>query len=355
MLRVAAFTGGRHVSCARFRVHEYQRPLAALGIALEVFPARFGSFPPRRRALRPLWGGATLLQRIPDLLRSRAYAVTLLQRELVSTLATLEGWTGRPRVFDVDDAVWLHARRDAIRRIARRCDAVICGNAFLADYFRAFHPDVRILPTAVDTDRFAPAGRPDGPPVIGWTGTSSNFRYLEDIESSLGDVLRARPTARLRIVADAPPPFRRLPADRVDFVPWSPAVEASAVQGMTVGIMPLRDTSWERGKCSHKMLLYMAAGVPVVVSPVGMNRDVLGLGPVGLAATTPGEWREALVGLLDDPAAASRMGAAGREVVLRRFSLAVLAPILAAILQEVAGAPAPSPVVPAAPAPNEMG
>jgi len=322
---------------------------------MDVFPARFGSFPPRRRALRPVWGGVTLLQRIPALLRSRAYAVTLLQRELVSTLFTLEGWTGRPRVLDVDDAVWLHARRDAIRRIARRCETVICGNAFLAEYFQAFHSDVRIVPTAVDTDRFAPAARPAGPPIIGWTGTSSNFRYLEDIESALGEVLRARPTVRVRVVADAPPPFRRLPGDRVDFVPWSPAVEASAVQGMTVGIMPLRDSAWERGKCSHKMLLSMAAGIPVVVSPVGMNRDVLGLGPVGVAATTPDEWREALIGLLDDPATATRMGAAGREVAVRHFSLAVLAPALAAILREVAGAPARTSVVPAAPAPNEMG
>jgi glycosyltransferase involved in cell wall biosynthesis len=338
MMRVAAFTGGRTVPSTRFRVEQLREPLGRRGITVDSFVARFGSYPPPSRLARPAWLAATLADRLPGVLRSRQYDVTLLQRELVSTLETWERFTGRPRVLDVDDALWLYRGGGFIRRIAAGCDAVICGNAYLAEHFGAWNTQVHIVPTAVDTARFTPAPAADaGRPVIGWSGTSSNFPYLLDIEDALGAVLDARPEVIVRAVANAPPPFRMLPRDRVEFIPWSPATEVSGVQTMTVGVMPLPDTEWVRGKCSFKMLLYMACGIPAVVSPVGMNREVLALGTVGIGASTRAEWVEALLALVDEPARARTIGVEGRRVAERVFAVERIADDVASVLRGVTG------------------
>src|SRR5271157_507778 len=109
-LRVAAFTGGRTISSRRFRVQQYLPYLEKLGIDVTEYVARFGSWPPTQKFRRPFWLAATLLDRIPAVVKSHGYDLTLLQREMVSTLVTLEGLTGRPRVLDLDDAVWLNRK-----------------------------------------------------------------------------------------------------------------------------------------------------------------------------------------------------------------------------------------------------
>lgn len=338
MLRMAALTQGRTVGSGRFRVHQLVPALAARGVGVRVFDATFGAYPPSHRLARPAWLVATLAERALAAWRTRAFDLVLLQRELVSTLATVEPLAGRPRVLDVDDAIWLHRDGRAARRIAAGCDLVICGNSFIADWFAGQGRPVAILPTAVDAARFRPAPRAAGTPlVVGWTGSSSGFRYLLGIEDALRDVLAAEPRARVRVVADRPPPFRHLPADRVDFVRWSPETEVGSVQDMTVGIMPLEDSDWERGKCSYKMLLYMACGRPVVVSPVGMNVEVLAQGDLGRAARSMAEWRDAVLELLRDAGAAARLGAVGREIVERHYAVEPIADRLAALCHEVAG------------------
>ena len=117
----------------------------------------------------------------------------------------------------------------------------------------------------------------------------------------------------------------RLP---VRYVPWSEQVEAPFLASISLGLMPLDDGEWERGKCSFKMLQYMAAGRPCIVSPVGMNRDILAEAEIGRAATTPAEWVEALCGLLADRNEAERLGAAGRELAVSDYSVAAVAPRL---------------------------
>jgi glycosyltransferase involved in cell wall biosynthesis len=339
-LRVAALTAGAHVPSARFRVAQYADVLAEHGVELEHRPSRVGAYPPVRRWLRAPWLAATLVERVPAIARSHGADVTLLQREFVSTIASLEGLTGRPRVLDVDDAVWLLRRGGGIDRVAAWSDAVICGNDFLAEHFSRSHRVVHVLPTAVDDRRFRPAaGRrvADRPPVIGWTGTSGGYSYLAEIESALAAVLAARPRVRLRIVSDRRPTLPLLDAARVDFVPWSPAVEVTSLQDLTVGIMPLRDSEWERGKCSFKMLLYLACGVPAVVAPVGMNRQLLDEGgAIGFGPRTLGEWTDALVALVDDPSLAAEQGIRGRALVERRYGVATVGARLAELLRAVA-------------------
>ena len=339
-LKVTALTGAASGPSPRFRVGQYRSQLESHGIALHWRPAPVSGFPPARRWLRPLWLPVAMAARVPGVAATWNADVTLIGREFISTLDTLEFMTRRPRVFDVDDAIWLRRGGGFARRIARRMDVVVAGNAYLAEWFGRHCPDVEILPTGVDCDRFVPdPGKRSGTagPVVGWTGTSSNFPFLQEIEPALAEVMRERPDVRLRISSDRTPHFRHLPPERVDFVPWSPANEVSFIQSLDVGLMPLRDDAWSRGKCAYKMLLYLACAVPVVVSPVGMNAEVLAAADVGLGAGNPDRWRTALLDLLDDEPGRMRMGAQGRELVASRFSLQVLGGRLAGILKRAAG------------------
>jgi glycosyltransferase involved in cell wall biosynthesis len=172
---------------------------------------------------------------------------------------------------------------------------------------------------------------------MGWTGTSGNFPFLYAIEGALLRVFEHCGQATLLVVADRPPQFKSLPASRVEFERWTPQTEQAAFDRMSIGLMPLADTDWCNGKCSYKMLCYMAAGLPVVVTAAGMNREVLALGEVGLSAASEREWVDALTTLLDNPNLRRNMGAAGRAVVEERFSLQRLAQQYAAAFHSLGG------------------
>ena len=339
-LRVCALAGGRSVPSARFRIGQLLPALAAAGLDVDWRPARVSCYPPARRWLRPLWLPTTIVARLPDVAATHRAQVTLLQREFVSTLATLEFLTARPRVFDVDDAIWLNRESGFARRLAGAMDVVVAGNATLADWFGRYCARVEVLPTAVDTSRFTPAVSDPGvrprPPAVGWIGTSANFPYLLMWQEALAAALRTRGDLRVRVCADRRPPLSGLPADRLDFVPWSPEAEVPFLQSLDVGLMPLADTPWTRGKCSFKMLQYLACGIPAVVSPVGMNREVLDAGLVGRAAATSDQAADAIIDLLGDAAARAALGQAGRRLVLEHYSVEVVAPRLAAILTAAA-------------------
>jgi glycosyltransferase involved in cell wall biosynthesis len=341
-IKVAAFTGGKTISSRRFRVEQYIEPLRAHGVDVHEFVSRHGAWPPAARWKRPAWLLNALVERVGPVLASRDHDVTLLQRELISTLLTLEPWTGRPRVLDVDDAVWLNGARSRknFARLASMCQGVLAGNQYIADAMSAWNPNILVLPTAVDTERFVPAhglAPNDGVPIIGWSGLHAGSKYLLAIEPALARVLRERPRARLRIVSDLQPALRHVPPERVEFVHWSPANEVRTIQEMSVGLMPIDDTEWSKGKCSYKMLLYMACGVPVVVSPYGMNAEVLAHGAVGFGATTEPEWVEKVIELLDDADRRRMMGVAGRRAVEDHYSLHSLAPGMATFLRLSAG------------------
>jgi glycosyltransferase involved in cell wall biosynthesis len=337
MLKVAAYTGGRNVASARFRVRQYIPALRGLGVELREYGSTFGCYPPAAKALRPLWGAAAAAERALRATASLCSDVTLLQREMVSTLVTAEPLTRKPRVLDVDDAIWLHRDGSAARRLARICQLVICGNDFLAEHFRQWNPIVRVLPTAVDTERFHPCPQPPDSPLkrIGWSGQSCNFPYLEAILPALRAVLDRRKDVVFRVVADRRPRLEGVPENRLEFIRWSPEIEVRAIQEMSIGVMPLAETPWARGKCSFKLLTYMACGVPVVASPVGMNASVLAAGG-GFGPSRRDDWGDALECLLTCEAKARQMAAQGRRTVVDSYSLHALAPKLARILESCA-------------------
>lgn len=282
-----------------------------------------------------MWGLATLSDRLPAIAASYCYDAVLLQREMMSSFATIERLTKAPRILDVDDAIFLLNSGSAARKIASMSELVICGNDYLADWFSKWNKNIQIIPTAIDTNRFVPTAQTTltrETVTLGWIGTSGNHPFLLDIERPLQQILSSNKSARLKVVSDSSPQFKHLSADLVDFSYWSESEEIKAIQAIDIGLMPLQDSAWARGKCSFKMLQYMATGLPVVVSPVGMNADVLRLGEMGFGATTEVEWVERLTELLYNPSLRIQLGNVGRHIAVSQFSIEAIVPRLARCL-----------------------
>jgi glycosyltransferase involved in cell wall biosynthesis len=340
MIRIAAFTGGRTDPSSRYRVRQHIARFHGEGIELIDFYARSGRYAPRPRAVRPWWAASLLTERLGQVLASTKVDATLLQREMMATVCTWEPFTRAPRILDVDDAIYLRRGGRAARKLAQLADLVVCGNESLADWFGQWNRNIAIIPTSVDTLTMRPrtdlsSGRPTV--IIGWVGVSPNHRYLPIAEQAIAEVMKRFPEVRLRIISDRDPPLPKINPGMRDFIKWSPSIEAEAVANLDIGIMPLADSSWERGKCSYKMLQYMACGLPVVVSPVGMNNLILSSADVGYAAKTTDEWVAALTELVANEGVRRRFGAAGRAVVERQFSAAVIGRQLVDTFRTVVG------------------
>jgi glycosyltransferase involved in cell wall biosynthesis len=255
----------------------------------------------------------------------------------------------RPFVYDFDDAVWLPYRSPTnrylsylkfpgkTRSLCRLAAAVICGNDHLADFAREFNSNVHIVPSTVALQEYRP--RPParaamaGPPVVGWTGSHSSAPYLQVVSGALRRLSQRRPFRFLVIGLD------RLEMPGVDVVcrPWQAAREAEDLWDMDVGIMPLPDEPWARGKCAMKAIQYMGVGIPAVVSPVGVNTLVVKEGVNGFLARTEDEWVEVLDRLLGDAELRRRLGEAGRRQVEETLCAEVQAPRVARLFEAAVG------------------
>jgi hypothetical protein len=233
--RVIALTQGVHVPSTRFRFHQYQNDLESSGFEVFEATARFGAYAPNSRLIRPLWLAAALADSLERVRKTAEYDLCFLQRNLIATLGTWEAFIKKPFVFDVDDAIFLSQRAGSVDRIARQSALVICGNNYLADYFGKLAPVV-VLPTAVDTDVFTPRseGADFSRQIIGWSGSSSGFKYLYAIESALHRLLDRHRDAIVKVVSDRRPVFAKLPQDRVVYEPWHPATEVQSLHDFTV-------------------------------------------------------------------------------------------------------------------------
>ncbi len=335
-ITLAALTAGFNRPSSRFRLRQYISRLAEHGVdvkELMPFSDKTYYFP----------GPFKAFNRISALFRSRDSDVVWISRGFVEGYETFERVLKRPRVLDVDDAVWLRGPFGLFTMpdIARAMDAVIAGNSYLAEYFGKYCKDVHVVPTAIDLDRYTlrpePANEEGEKFVIGWTGSSSNFKYLDSIEPALARFIGEHDGAEFILIADRRWEHRLLPPERVRFVPWSVEEEVRVLHSMSVGIMPLADDKWAQGKCAFKMLQYMGVGLPVIVSPVGMNRDVLEKGDIGLAASTEEEWYEALVSLYKDRLLGVKLGSEGRKVVEKFYNADIVARDLAEIFKSLRG------------------
>lgn len=257
-----------------------------------------------------------------------------------------------PRIiFDFDDAVMFHEVehgkelsgkhfRKFIRTVLH-AESVVAGNNFLARFARDAGCEVAVLPTPVDPDRYRPfPGKecpPEKSPVIGWLGVAQNQKYLEPLRGAFRLLAGTFPGLRVKIVSERFPFDPGIPVDRK---PWKLEEEPADIASFTVGIMPLPDNLWAWGKCGYKLIQYLASGVPVVASPVGLNLDIVREGKNGYFAATAEEWAEKLGILLSSPTLARELGEYGREDVERRYSLRAYAQ---GYLKVLAGGKIPAP------------
>ena len=251
----------------------------------------------------------------------------------------------RSLVYDFDDAVMVpnslsekrtsRSREARFRRMAAAMDCVFAGNAFLAEKARAFCPWVEVIPTSLDVTAYAARSWPASPPpevTIGWIGAPTSLHYLEALRPVWDRVHDACPETRLKIVSRAFFDCERMPVVKKY---WQLHEEAADLQTFDIGLMPLTMDEWSEGKCALKILQCHAAGVPVVCTPVGMNKEAVTEGETGYWAVTPEEWVEKLRLLVRDPEARIRMGAAGRQRVEERYSLQAVAPRMAGVFRRL--------------------
>lgn len=321
---ISALTQGLENPSARFRIRQLIRPLQGYDRKIIEFACSPGAYPPFGSLDRLIWGGKVTVDSLRRAIQSRKYQGTILQRELISTLPSFEFLLKKPTILDVDDAIWLHRGGISAINAARHSCHIIAGNSFIAEYFSKYQRNISIIPTAVDIDRFTPAHIPrfESRGIIGWSGTSGGYKFFTPtVLESIGSLLKSRPLWRLRIVSNCAPSFPEIPTNQLEFIPWSPDSEAKLTAEMDIGIMPLAPDPWCLGKCSYKMLLYMACGIPVVVSDFGMNAEVLREGKVGFGAKRPNDWAELLDFLMGNSGERVRIGAAGRALVLEKYSI----------------------------------
>lgn len=275
------------------------------------------------------WLGWTRSQRLrrqlryADLLKARlgGYDVVFLQRELFDD----DSWDIEQRfrdiapalILDIDDGIFLR-HPEKFSKLAGLCDAVVAGNAALAEKASSYNRHVSVIPTTVDLVRYPLKKHSSSPvrPVIGWTGTSVNLSELQLVEQTLCEIAGRFPF-ELHVISDKQEPLERLELEGVSvhFTPWNESTETRDLQVFDIGIMPLAETEWSRYKCGLKILQYMALGIPAVASPVGVNTEIIHDGENGFLAGGTDRWREILEQLLADAALRARVGSMGRKTV----------------------------------------
>lgn len=341
---------GQQGASSRMRLFQYLPCFESAGIKTVVSPL-FNDAMLLRKYRHGGYGLLDLLSAywrcIRALMQRHQFDLLWIEKEALPWFpAWFERWLLRraPYVLDFDDAIFhnydLH-RSAWVRRVyGRRIDRlmagarlVLAGNRYLADRATAAGArSVEVMPTVVDLARYVPklAYSFTTKPRIVWIGSPSTVQYLVELVEPLGALAKRQPFT-LRVIGGG---AITMPGVDVESLPWSADTEAAVIAECDVGIMPLRDTPWEQGKCAYKLIQYMACGLPTVASPIGANRDVVIAGETGFFADTAYAWVEKMELLLSDAALRQRLGQAGRARVEAEYCLQQTAPRLVRLLTE---------------------
>jgi len=332
---------------SRVRFYQYFPALREQGFVIEDMPFFSDDYVHRLYAKQPVQIGEVIsayLKRVSTLLRERDVNLLWIEKELLPWMpAWIEVLLARqPYVVDYDDAVFhrydLHHNGLIRRVLGRKIDGVmqnaalvVAGNEYLANRARAAGAKrVEILPSVVDADLYAPAPARDSGFTVGWIGSPVTAPYLEQVRPALEMLTNGGQAAVSLIGAgDA----IRWGNAKVQILPWREESEIQNIQQFDVGIMPLVDEPFERGKCGYKLIQYMACGLPVVASPVGVNVQIVEHGVTGFLAESKQDWQKALVFLRENPEKRREMGMAGRAKMEREYSLQIATPKLTSLLR----------------------
>jgi len=341
---------GPRGASSRVRMYQYLPALEAAGVRVETCAMFSDAYVAARhggRAATAASAAAAFVRRAAQLARLHPKAALWVEYEILPWLpfAAERAFYSAPRpvVVEYDDAIFHRydqsrsalVRRwlgDKISRIMRAATVVIAGNDYLARYARdAGAAHVEIVPSVIDLSRYRQRDANDGARfVVGWVGSGSTTPYLREIEPALRAMRESCPRLAFRSVGGT----AWSPAGiAVETLPWSLDTEVDAMLGFDVGVMPLPDEPWTRGKCGYKLIQYMGCGLPVVASPVGVNASIVEHGRTGFLASSTAEWTSALRSLAGSVELRAAMGRAGLEKVRRDYDLAVTAPRIASLMR----------------------
>lgn len=290
-----------------------------------------------RKALGILGGFG---RRLGHILAAPAYDFVFVHREAAPLGPPIFEWLlvkvlRKRLVYDFDDAIWLDNTSEAnkiaaglkwhqkVGSICRLAYKNSCGNNYLATYARQFNPCVVVNPTTIDTVHLHNQVRNQltpGPLVIGWTGTHSTLKYLLPLVPVLAQLEAEGLEFEFRVISNQPPVFDQ-PLHCLRFVPWQKSTEIADLLTFHIGLMPLEDDLWAKGKCAFKALQYMALGIPALVSPVGMNNEVVQDGHNGYVCREPAAWYARIHQLLTDASHRQALGLAARNTIEQHYSV----------------------------------
>ncbi|WP_407542125.1 glycosyltransferase family 4 protein (plasmid) [Deinococcus radiomollis] len=333
---------------SRYRVYAFQEPLKVNGVQLDIqpfltpqaFSLRMNGLPNHPLVLADI--AAAALRRIRQAQTSRRrYDLLYIHRQTAPSqhayFDKLFLQTGLPIVFDMDDAVF---SQYSITSLLQGSVAATVGNRHLAEYVGLSAPSttVTIIPTVVDTRYYTvrPALKPKARPVVGWIGTGSTFRrYLLPVLPGLVRVCREA-GAEFRVIASTDVRQQTVMAGAA-YVPWSLLTEVQELQSFDIGVMPLSDDEFVRGKCAFKLIQYGAVGIPSVGTDIGANGDVIRHGVTGYLAPDAQNFEQRLAALLSSDDLGRSMGLAARRLIEEQFSLHSQTGRMAQVLHEAAG------------------
>lgn len=339
-------------SSSRVRFYQYIPYLTSYGMEIITAPFFDDGY------LRNLYSGErarpgtvlrAYLKRLAVLIRSASFDLLWVEKELLPWLpAWLEDLfrpSRIPYVVDYDDAVFhrYDMHRSALVRtllgrkidgVMRHAALVIAGNQYLAERAtNARAPRVECLPSVVDVSQYAITEPGDHPVFrIGWIGSPVTAPYLDLVREAAGRLHQESPVSMILIGAGNAQPFPNVPTE---VLPWSEAIELNLSQRFDVGIMPLQDGPFERGKCGYKLIQYMASGLPLVASPVGVNREIVEPEVNGYLAVSPEDWLAAFRHLRASVLTRTTMGQAGRRKAEQKYNLQGTAPRLFNLLSSL--------------------
>lgn len=356
----------------RFRVHQYVHYLEENGFQCKISPSspykyftahfRFREFKRKFPHLAILWAKVCLtimiINRIRDILISRGFDIVFLQRDLLPIPnLLLEKCIKRfnPRIiFDFDDAIffkpsWSKANPEEtlfdyhmerkVSHIISLSSWVIAANDYLGNFARSLNPKVSVILTPIDINKYFPypSKKKNSGITVGWVGTSGNLYYLNNLTSVFKELFKEFKELRLKVICDfviaEEYPILMLP--QVIFKDWSLDEELQNLHSIDIGIMPLANDEWTKGKAGFKIIQYMALGIPVVASPVGFNQELINDSVNGFLANTSQEWVKKLSLLVKNEKLRQKMGNVGRKFVERNCSIEATYPKLVKVFEEI--------------------
>ena len=286
--------------------------------------------------------------RFLTLLSCKKYDFLWVQYELFpylpSPMETLIRFANKPIIYDFDDAIFHQYDQHSnplVRNILSNklvpllkiADGAFCGNSYLEEYAKRYCKHTEIIPTTVDRDLYFPGAEINSlqKPVLGWIGSPSTWNYCLPFANIFSSYVK---TNQLSVVVIGAGKTANKNSG-FEFREWAEQREVQDIAQMDIGIMPIPDEPWARGKCGYKLIQYMACGLPVIASPVGVNREIVEHGVNGFLASTESEWRDAIERLVEDAQLRQRMGQAGRAKVEKQYSIQTVGPRIAALIQEL--------------------